>query len=745
MRTPFYFQRFLAVLLSVGLAAPSPALALRQDSGQALRQVETVEAGLESKLEAALTADPTPHNSPSAIRVQPPAVGLEQDASRPLRVKFLVLPGQKVEATLPTGERVQFYIKERGTNRRRVVIPQPAQYITYRERSLQPGAVWNYTLYKTIHKILPLKRRGNQGYERRVDEGVYFFPISLVEKLLEQNAPPEVWRTEAPYVFWERGRNSDGSVEVEMHYREPAVSATSVIQEGATIADQYQMPMPVAQEPQDHQPAAAGLEAKPVDKEVKDLLSDLLRLKGGTTDQELELLANRLPGLSLSRKVDFFRSLIWLRDSHDILISPLIEAILLGSKESARAIRDALFLAVEGDSTGEVLYALKSSLASTPPALLRRIETSLQGESMKESVSVSLARVPIQIGFWVSLVDYQSSRNEILNQMGKFPTAAAYKQAARLFEKAAELINSPASVTALIHQFPSRTVEIEQMFADLSRRVAEEVRSHDPTNRRSAAEVYRKLKEALTLGSNPTENPIITLDRLLRLRGLEEIYTDFLKAPSASSLEAFKHQMEVVGVEELAEHVRLLSRDQLQILGLGEFAAGLEGRAALRHFLAHPDVEGDLTYYVDGDRVVDLHHYFPELPEGEALLVPTVLLPSAPLDMKYLKVFVQDDWKEMVEKNFAAQPWAVEIADKIDDSVDVVIGDSEFQKILQQKFLGSWPWAFLEVDSKEVAKRITLALLANLESHGLLRSGTVLVLEKVLIDWKSQEVILIFA
>ncbi len=210
-----------------------------------------------------------------ALRGTSAAAGLEeQDAARPLRVKFLVSPGQKVEATLPTGESVQFYIKERGANRGRVVIPQPAQYITYRERSLQPGAVWRYTLYKTIHKILPLKRRGNQGYERRVDEGVYFFPVSLVEKLLERNAPPEVWRAEAPYLFWQRSRNPDGSVEVEMHYRESAVSATSVIQEGAAITDPYQTPMPVVQELQDHQPAAAGLEQS-VDQVLNRLAGSL--------------------------------------------------------------------------------------------------------------------------------------------------------------------------------------------------------------------------------------------------------------------------------------------------------------------------------------------------------------------------------------------------------------------------------------------------------------------------------------
>ena len=103
----------------------------------------------------------------------------------------------------------------------KVVTPQPPGWVTYRESSLHAGAVFDYTLLKT-NKFLPNKRAGAiDGYERIViPQGIYFYPLAIVEELMAARASPQVWRAQATHVIREVGRLPDGSIQIQVSYRE---------------------------------------------------------------------------------------------------------------------------------------------------------------------------------------------------------------------------------------------------------------------------------------------------------------------------------------------------------------------------------------------------------------------------------------------------------------------------------------------------------------------------------------------
>lgn len=256
--------RLLSALLILALGFPTPSV-------WALRPVNAgmEESPVRAELEFTLTAE-APQRQP-----------IPAEPERPHRITFAVRPGHPTEMTLPTGETVKLYVRSKGANRGRVVIQQPPGYLTFRYRSLQPGAVWTYTLYKMM-KIFPRKRTGEDGYERRVDEGVYFFPLAEIEEFVEsgrlsrevleqlygqkaisldaqqdfikgtlsvedlvktasrplavaaalgKQLSPEQMRTKARYVFWalerhfSKGHGVLESVTVEMHYRDEPSTA----------------------------------------------------------------------------------------------------------------------------------------------------------------------------------------------------------------------------------------------------------------------------------------------------------------------------------------------------------------------------------------------------------------------------------------------------------------------------------------------------------------------------------------
>lgn len=148
-----------------------------------------------------------------------PGQGKEEDKVWPGRVKFTIRRGQKVQRTLPTGERITFHFDRKG----RLMVLQPQGWIHYRGSSLQEGGGWEHTLWKTKVKILPLKRDGrHEEYWKSVTpQGLYLLPVEMVGKLLEGNAPPAEWRVSSPYVFRLVSQNDGPEVDVEILYREP--------------------------------------------------------------------------------------------------------------------------------------------------------------------------------------------------------------------------------------------------------------------------------------------------------------------------------------------------------------------------------------------------------------------------------------------------------------------------------------------------------------------------------------------
>ncbi len=191
------FARFPAAFLSVvQLAWGLPALAA--DTLRTPQEAETRTSGLEESLRPA--ADP-----------------------RPNRVVFEIYPsaGRAVKMSLPTGEEVQFRVR----NGRVEIAPgadMAGGVVTYRDRSLQPGAVFAYTLSKTERALL--KIQAGDIHWRPVEERVYFFPLEMVNRLLVEETDlelsPERWRAQAPYVFSDLGRREDGAFLVELRYRD---------------------------------------------------------------------------------------------------------------------------------------------------------------------------------------------------------------------------------------------------------------------------------------------------------------------------------------------------------------------------------------------------------------------------------------------------------------------------------------------------------------------------------------------
>lgn len=143
------FSRLLRAFLILALGFSTPLVhALRPENAG------MEESPVRAELKSTLTAG-------ALQRQQIPA-----EPERPHRITFAVRPGHPTEMTLPTGEMVKLYVRSKGANRRRVVIQQPPGYVTFRYRSLQPGAVWTYTLYKMM-KIFPRKRTGkDDGWMR---------------------------------------------------------------------------------------------------------------------------------------------------------------------------------------------------------------------------------------------------------------------------------------------------------------------------------------------------------------------------------------------------------------------------------------------------------------------------------------------------------------------------------------------------------------------------------------------------
>ena len=62
---------------------------------------------------------------------------------------------------------------------------------------------------------------------------------------------------------------------------------------------------------------------------------------------------------------------------------------------------------------------------------------------------------------------------------------------------------------------------------------------------------------------------------------------------------------------------------------------------------------------------------------------------------------------------------------------DLVIGDAGFDPELKSRYLASRRGPFLEVNRPEVAEKITLEFLANLQMGGLLAPGAVLFLDRL--------------
>lgn len=229
--------RFLALFLTLGQLG----WALPAHARETLRP-----AGLEE-------SNPETKNEFVSRLTEAPSAGLEEGADpRPNRIVFEISPGgnDPVEMALPTGEEVRFRVRK-GRVEITPGASMASRFITYRHRSLQPGAVFGYTQGKTGNALRMI--RSGDPYWRPVGEVIYFFPIETVEKLRREETDlktsPERWRKEAPYVFSDLGKREDGTFLVELRYRE--------------------VPAP------EREPGAAGLE-----EEVSEILHEMPRAEG---------------------------------------------------------------------------------------------------------------------------------------------------------------------------------------------------------------------------------------------------------------------------------------------------------------------------------------------------------------------------------------------------------------------------------------------------------------------------------
>jgi len=179
----------------------------------------------------------------------------EEALAMPHRLVFDVHPEQAnaVTLTLQTEKGTDIVpIQVRVRKHRVEITPIPGDsrtFITYRKSSLQKGAVFEYTLFKT-KKVLRLVRSGQVTRWRPVRETVYFFPMELVEWLManetDPNRSPAIWRQKAFYVFSDLGQDEHGVHWVELRYRNPSsppsqpareLNASSQVTEAATQPD----------------------------------------------------------------------------------------------------------------------------------------------------------------------------------------------------------------------------------------------------------------------------------------------------------------------------------------------------------------------------------------------------------------------------------------------------------------------------------------------------------------------------
>ena len=149
----------------------------------------------------------------------------------------------------------------------------------------------------------------------------------------------------------------------------------------------------------------------------------------------------------------------------------------------------------------------------------------------------------------------------------------------------------------------------------------------------------------------------------------------------------------------------------------------------------------------DPARVIDLAVEMPVLKEmlegadysGIARLVPVALLPQASL-ISTITVLVQGSQKETIEQGLAGK---VAFTDRVEEA-NLVIGDVGFDPELKSQYLASRQGPFLEVNKADVAERISVEFLTNLQTDGLFVPGSILFLDR-LVSGDLGEAILVFA
>lgn len=167
--------------------------------------------------------------------------------------------------------------------------------------------------------------------------------------------------------------------------------------------------------------------------------------------------------------------------------------------------------------------------------------------------------------------------------------------------------------------------------------------------------------------------------------------------------------------------------------------AGLEEKEAARVRLEETiRAIGDTMPLLNNpNRVVDLAVEMPELKLGDliqeagytqgiARLVPTGLLPEAQ-QTATVTVLVWGSQRETVTGKLAGR---VQFTEDVNEA-NLVIGDAGFDPELKSRYLASRRGPFLEVNKADVAERITVEFLMNLQTGGLLGPGTVLFLDRL--------------